>query len=80
MKMFLTRLGENARMVITGDLSQIDLPRGVTSGLRHAVRTLDGVPGVVSTQLKAQDIVRHELVSRIVNAYEAVEAQDRQDG
>ena len=80
MKMFLTRLGENARMVITGDLSQIDLPRGVTSGLRHAVRVLDGVPGVVSTQLKAQDIVRHELVSRIVNAYEAVEAQDRQDG
>tara|TARA_E500000331_G_C17174752_1_gene677760 strand:- start:120 stop:1136 length:1017 start_codon:yes stop_codon:yes gene_type:complete len=79
MKMFLTRLGENARMVVTGDLSQIDLPRGVASGLRHAVRTLDGVSDVATTQLKAEDVVRHELVSRIVNAYEAVEAQDSQD-
>lgn len=75
MKMFLTRLGENARMVVTGDLSQIDLPRGVTSGLRHAVRTLEGVQGVATTQLSAGDVVRHELVSRIVNAYEAVEAR-----
>ncbi|CAN0500551.1 unnamed protein product [Discosporangium mesarthrocarpum] len=80
MKMFLTRLGENARMVVTGDLSQIDLPRGVTSGLRHAVRTLDGVPGVATTQLNAEDVVRHELVSRIVNAYEAVEAKEDEDG
>lgn len=80
MKMFLTRLGENARMVVTGDLSQIDLPRGVTSGLRHAIRTLDGVPGVSTTHLHAEDVVRHELVSRIVNAYEAVEAQDGEDG
>ena len=75
MKMFLTRLGENARMVVTGDLSQIDLPRGVTSGLRHAVRPLEGVQGVATTQLSAGDVVRHELVSRIVNAYEAVEAR-----
>jgi phosphate starvation-inducible PhoH-like protein len=75
MKMFLTRLGENARMVVTGDLSQIDLPRGVTSGLRHAVKTLEGVQGVATTQLSAGDVVRHELVSRIVNAYEAVEAR-----
>ena len=75
MKMFLTRLGENARMVVTGDLSQIDLPRGVASGLRHAVRTLDGVPGVATTLLNAEDVVRHELVSRIVNAYEAAEAR-----
>jgi phosphate starvation-inducible protein PhoH and related proteins len=74
MKMFLTRLGENARMVVTGDLSQIDLPRGVTSGLRHAIQTLDGVPGVEAIQLRAEDVVRHELVSRIVSAYEAVEA------
>tara|TARA_R110002072_G_scaffold98992_13_gene217844 strand:- start:178 stop:1185 length:1008 start_codon:yes stop_codon:yes gene_type:complete len=79
MKMFLTRLGENARMVVTGDLSQIDLPRGVTSGLRHAVRTLEGVPGVATTQLHAEDVVRHELVSRIVNAYEAVEARGDAD-
>ena len=75
MKMFLTRLGENARMVVTGDLSQIDLPRGVTSGLRHAVSTLDGVVGVATTQMRAEDVVRHELVARIVNAYEAAEAR-----
>ena len=75
MKMFLTRLGENARMVVTGDLSQIDLPRGVTSGLRHAIQTLEGVPGVEPIQLRAEDVVRHELVSRIVSAYEAVEAE-----
>jgi len=75
MKMFLTRLGENARMVVTGDLSQIDLPRGVTSGLRHAIQTLEGVPGVEAIQLRAEDVVRHELVSRIVSAYEAVEAE-----
>ena len=74
MKMFLTRLGENARMVVTGDLSQIDLPRGVTSGLRHAIRTLNGIEGVAAEYLKAEDVVRHELVSRIVNAYDAAEA------
>lgn len=80
MKMFLTRLGENARMVVTGDLSQIDLPRGVTSGLRHAIKTLDGVQGVATTYLRAEDVVRHELVSRIVSAYEAVESGDEDDG
>ena len=80
MKMFLTRLGENARMVVTGDLSQIDLPGGMTSGLRHAVRTLDGVDGVATVHLGAEDVVRHELVSRIVNAYHAVEKGDRDDG
>lgn len=79
MKMFLTRLGENARMVVTGDLSQIDLPRGVASGLRHAIRTLGGVAGVAATHLHAEDVVRHELVSRIVSAYEAVEAKDGGD-
>ena len=79
MKMFLTRLGENARMVVTGDLSQIDLPRGVTSGLRHAVNTLEGVPGVATIQLQSEDVVRHELVSRIVRAYEAVEARGDED-
>jgi len=80
MKMFLTRLGENARMVVTGDLSQIDLPRGVASGLRHAVKTLDGVPGVSTTLLNAEDVVRHELVSRIVNAYEVAEARVDENG
>ncbi|PPR10762.1 MAG: PhoH-like protein [Alphaproteobacteria bacterium MarineAlpha11_Bin1] len=73
MKMFLTRLGENARMVVTGDLSQIDLPPGVTSGLHHAIRTLEGVDGVASVHLSADDVVRHELVSRIVNAYDAAD-------
>lgn len=76
MKMFLTRLGENARMVVTGDLSQIDLPGGVASGLRHAVKTLDGVEGVQTIHLHAEDVVRHELVSRIVSAYDAVEKNE----
>ena len=73
MKMFLTRLGENARMVVTGDLSQIDLPSGIASGLRHAIRTLEDVDGVASIHLTAEDVVRHELVSRIVNAYDAAD-------
>ena len=78
MKMFLTRLGENSRMVVTGDLSQIDLPGGVASGLRHAIKTLDGVDGVTAVHLRAEDVVRHELVSRIVSAYDA--ADGRADG
>ncbi|WP_407702151.1 PhoH family protein [Varunaivibrio sulfuroxidans] len=73
MKMFLTRLGENARMVITGDLSQVDLPRGVRSGLRDACDTLDGVAGVGFAHFTAADVVRHPLVTRIVNAYDAAE-------
>ena len=75
MKMFLTRLGENARMVVTGDLSQIDLPGGITSGLRHAIQTLDGVEGVAAVQLSTEDVVRHELVSRIVSAYDAADSR-----
>ena len=77
MKMFLTRLGENARMVVTGDLSQIDLPGGITSGLRHAIQTLDRVEGVATVQLSAKDVVRHELVSRIVSAYDAAHSRAR---
>ena len=69
MKMFLTRLGFNSRMVVTGDLSQIDLPRGVTSGLAEAVGILKGVKGVGITELSSADVVRHEVVSRIVEAY-----------
>lgn len=79
MKMFLTRLGENARMVVTGDLSQIDLPAGVTSGLRDAIRTLEGVDGVATVHLKAEDVVRHELVSRIVTAYDAADGRAKGD-
>ncbi|MBD5191881.1 MAG: PhoH family protein [Bacteroidales bacterium] len=69
-KMFLTRLGNNAKMIITGDLTQIDLPRSVSSGLRHALRVLDGVPGIGKVEFGKKDIVRHPLVQRIVDAYE----------
>jgi len=77
MKMFLTRLGENSRMVITGDLSQVDLPRGTRSGLRDAMETLDGVAGVRFVQFGEADVVRHPLVARIVNAYGTVERRRR---
>jgi phosphate starvation-inducible PhoH-like protein len=71
MKMFLTRLGEGSRMVVTGDRSQVDLPRGVTSGLRDAERILKGVRGVKFTYFTAKDVVRHQLVARIIEAYAA---------
>ena len=70
MKMFLTRIGENSRMVITGDLSQIDLPTGVVSGLRDAVNTVSDVEGVALINLTSRDVVRHPLVARIVEAYD----------
>ncbi|MFB2549864.1 PhoH family protein [Ensifer soli] len=71
MKMFLTRLGENGRMIITGDPTQVDLPRGVTSGLVEALRILKEVEGVSVVRFKDQDVVRHPMVARIVRAYEA---------
>jgi len=71
MKMFLTRLGENSRMVVTGDLSQIDLPSGVASGLRDAIDTLTGIEAVSFVEFSARDVVRHALVSQIVRAYDA---------
>ncbi len=74
MKMFLTRLGENSRMVVTGDLSQIDLPSGSVSGLRHAARTVSGIAGVSVVRFTDQDVVRHALVRRIVRAYEREDA------
>ena len=70
MKMFLTRLGENSRMIVTGDPSQIDLPNGQTSGLAEATRLLGGVEGIAQVHFKAEDVIRHELVARIVAAYE----------
>ncbi len=73
MKMFLTRLGEHARMVVTGDLSQVDLPKGTRSGLRHAVKVLAGTKGIDVVHFSAEDVVRHPLVSRIVRAYDAAE-------
>lgn len=77
MKMFLTRLGENARMVVTGDLSQVDLLIGMPSGLHEAVRILGGVDGVSFVYFTEKDVVRHELVSRIVRAYEEDESRNK---
>ncbi len=71
MKMFLTRLGEGSRMIVTGDPSQIDLPPGAKSGLIEAVRILDGVEGIGRITFAEGDVVRHDLVRRIVGAYEA---------
>jgi phosphate starvation-inducible protein PhoH and related proteins len=71
MKMFLTRLGENSRMIVTGDPSQVDLPRGQTSGLDEARRLLAGIEGIAQSVFTAQDVIRHELVARIVAAYDA---------
>jgi phosphate starvation-inducible PhoH-like protein len=73
MKMFLTRLGENSRMIVTGDPSQIDLPPGQTSGLVEAVRLLEGVSGIAQVRFTAADVVRHPLVGRIVEAYDAAD-------
>ena len=70
MKMFLTRLGSNSRMIVTGDLTQIDLPKGTPSGLQDALTTLRGVRGVGIINFTERDVVRHPLVSRIVRAYE----------
>lgn len=70
MKMFLTRLGENSRMVVNGDLSQVDLPRGVISGLRDALETLKDTQGISSVRFNSTDVVRHGLVAKIVKAYE----------
>ena len=75
MKMFLTRLGENSRMVITGDPSQIDLPLGSLSGLTNAIDTLEGVEGVGLVRFTSQDVVRHPLVTRVVKAYQRREGK-----
>jgi len=79
MKMFLTRLGENSRMVVTGDLSQIDLPPGARSGLHDALDALTGVAGIATVRFTAEDVVRHPLVTKIVTAYDAYEAKRRGD-
>jgi phosphate starvation-inducible PhoH-like protein len=74
MKMFLTRIGFGSTAVITGDTSQIDLPKGTQSGLKHAKEVLDGVSGITFTQFGNKDVVRHPLVQRVVSAYEAYES------
>src|SRR5437763_12979550 len=70
MKMFLTRLGENSRMIVTGDPSKVDLPYGQTSGLAEATRLLAGVEGISHVVFTSADVMRHELVQRIVEAYD----------
>lgn len=75
MKMFLTRLGENSKMIVTGDPSQIDLPRGEKSGLVEAVGLLEGIEGVHISRFNDKDVVRHALVGRIVRAYDQASAQ-----
>lgn len=70
MKMFLTRLGEGSKMVITGDPSQIDLPPGMTSGLEEAVRLLTDVSGITAVRFSSVDVVRRDLVAKIVEAYD----------
>ena len=77
MKMFLTRFGEGSRVVVTGDITQIDLPHERKSGLIHAIDVLSGVEGVSIVRLTHKDVVRHELVQRIIRAYEAYEKERR---
>lgn len=74
MKMFLTRMGENSRIVVTGDVTQIDLPKNIKSGMIDAIEVLDGVEGIDIVKLTAKDVVRHELVTRIIQAYEKAES------
>lgn len=76
-KMFLTRLGMNAKMIVTGDVTQIDLPPSTTSGLIQAMRVLKDVKGIGRVQFDKKDIVRHKLVQRIVEAYDQFDAQNR---
>ncbi|MGD9538988.1 MAG: PhoH family protein [Alphaproteobacteria bacterium] len=80
MKMFLTRMGENARMVVTGDLSQVDLPAGTVSGLKDALVTLEGMPGAAFIEFTDIDVVRNPMVTRIVRAYQARERAREADG
>ncbi len=75
MKMFLTRMGEGSRMVITGDLTQIDLPEGKKSGLKHAISILKGIKDIEIIRLTAKDVVRHPLVMRIIKAYDENEGK-----
>ena len=75
--MFLTRLGFGSKIVITGDVTQIDLPDDKTSGLKDAIRVLDGVKDIQICRLTAQDVVRHALVQEIITAYEKAEKKQQ---
>ncbi|MEW2490867.1 PhoH family protein [Streptomyces sp. NPDC048411] len=80
MKMFLTRLGFDSKIVVTGDITQVDLPNGTRSGLRQVQDILEGVPDVHFSRLTSQDVVRHKLVGRIVDAYEKYDNRDSHNG
>jgi phosphate starvation-inducible PhoH-like protein len=80
MKMFLTRIGFGSTAVVTGDMTQIDLPKHQKSGLKDAIEVLRGVDGISFTFFESRDVVRHALVARIVNAYDARDAHDAQTG
>jgi phosphate starvation-inducible PhoH-like protein len=75
MKMFLTRLGFGSKIVVTGDVTQVDLPAGQVSGLRVVQDILDGIPDIHFAMLTSQDVVRHKLVGKIVDAYERYDAK-----
>ncbi|WP_407410808.1 PhoH family protein [Acinetobacter sp.] len=77
MKMFLTRLGFGSRAVITGDVTQVDLPRGQQSGLAHALRVIDKIPEIHITRFHSRDVVRHQLVQKIVEAYEGWDSEQQ---
>lgn len=78
-KMFLTRMGMNTKMIVTGDVTQIDLPRGVKSGLKDACEVLQGVQGISFIEMSEKDIVRHKLVTRIVQAYKKQRPDDQEN-
>ncbi|MGV2469962.1 PhoH family protein, partial [Bacillus subtilis] len=75
MKMFLTRIGFNSKAVVTGDITQVDLPRGSKSGLRHAIEVLSNVDDLSFNFFHSEDVVRHPVVAKVVMAYEAWEEQ-----
>ncbi len=79
MKMFLTRIGFNSKAVITGDITQVDLPKGLRSGLRHAIDVLDDISGITFNYFQSKDVVRHPVVARVVDAYDAFEKKEAND-
>ena len=79
MKMFLTRMGYYSKMIVTGDVTQIDLPRGVKSGLKHALEVLSGIPAIGRITFEKGDIVRHPLVQQIVEAYDAKAREEQEE-
>jgi len=80
MKMFLTRIGFGSKAVITGDITQVDLPKGKRSGLKDVIEILNGIEGIEFVLLKEQDVIRHPLVAKIVKAYETYENSKESDG